>query len=345
MGRLTIRRGLALGAALMAGGALALPFASQATTSTPATTSTGTTTATTATTTPPPANPLPPLVYTGEPQPLTDSSAVLKGLINPRGYATQYYFQYGPTAAYGLQTPLASAGAGNTNFSASATVSGLSAALTYHFRLVAVGPGGAVQGSDRTFHANRIPLSITVFATPDPVIVGAALRIGGAISGTGDAGREVILQMEGFPFLAGFRNIGNPELTDAAGSFSFSLPSLTRTAQIRVYSPGSPVITSQVILEPVAVRVSLYVSHARRHFVRIHGTVSPSEVGALVAIERLTRNHRYVPVSGTVVKPATGGAASFSRVIRVRRPDVYRVLVRVANGAYVSGRSRSVLIR
>src|ERR1700722_9773652 len=43
------------------------------------------------------------------------TSAVLEGSVNPGGLDTTYYFQYGPTIAYGHQTPVASVGKGTTN--------------------------------------------------------------------------------------------------------------------------------------------------------------------------------------------------------------------------------------
>jgi phosphodiesterase/alkaline phosphatase D-like protein len=80
------------------------------------------------------------------------ASATLSGSVNPNGLASSYYFEFGTTANYGQQTPPQSAGAGSSAVSVSAALSGLVANATYHYRLVAVGPNGAVSiGSDRTF--------------------------------------------------------------------------------------------------------------------------------------------------------------------------------------------------
>lgn len=40
---------------------------------------------------------------------MTYSSAILYGWVDAHGQATNYVFQYGPTSAYGAQTPLAPA--------------------------------------------------------------------------------------------------------------------------------------------------------------------------------------------------------------------------------------------
>jgi phosphodiesterase/alkaline phosphatase D-like protein len=80
------------------------------------------------------------------------TSATVSGSVNPNGVATSYYFELGTTADYGQQTPPQSAGSGSAAVSVSAALSGLGADATYHYRLVAVGPDGAISiGADRTF--------------------------------------------------------------------------------------------------------------------------------------------------------------------------------------------------
>jgi len=80
------------------------------------------------------------------------ASAVLSGSVNPNGVATSYYFEFGTTTAYGQQTPPRSAGSGSAAVSVSGALSGLAENATYHYRLVAAGPSGALSiGADRTF--------------------------------------------------------------------------------------------------------------------------------------------------------------------------------------------------
>src|SRR6478672_4673215 len=43
------------------------------------------------------------------------TSAVLQGSVNPNGLDTTYFFQYGPTIAYGHQTPVTPVGKGTTS--------------------------------------------------------------------------------------------------------------------------------------------------------------------------------------------------------------------------------------
>lgn len=98
-----------------------------------------------------PAPPPAPSVTTGGAD-VNGASATLSGSVNPNGVASSYYFEFGTTANYGQQTPPRSAGSGSSAVSVSASLSGLVADATYHYRLVAVGPNGAISiGADRTF--------------------------------------------------------------------------------------------------------------------------------------------------------------------------------------------------
>jgi hypothetical protein len=80
-------------------------------------------------------------------------SATLTGTVNPAGQATTYYFEYGTTPDYGLETVAASAGAGPADVAVSAQLTGLNAADAYHYRVVAVSAGGTAVGSDQMFNA------------------------------------------------------------------------------------------------------------------------------------------------------------------------------------------------
>jgi hypothetical protein len=91
---------------------------------------------------------------------ITATSAVLHTTIRPRDLETTYLFEYGPTKAYGAQTPEASAGSGHTDVSLFAVATGLEPETTYHFRVVASNSKGVVHGPDKTF--------VTPAAPPDP---------------------------------------------------------------------------------------------------------------------------------------------------------------------------------
>jgi hypothetical protein len=286
-----------------------------------------------------------PTASTGGSAHVAYSSAVVYGTVNPQGEQTTYVFQYGTTRGYGLQTPLAPVGAGTSGVHVSQTLSGLAPLSTYYYRILASNGSGAKAGAGGTFKTTAVPLSLSIAGAPNPVTFGDAFFIDGTLSGTGAADHAIELQANPFPYTGGFRAIGNAELTNATGGFSFPYLGLLENAQLRVVTIGKPKVSSGVLQENVAVQVSLHVRATRRHgFARLYGTVSPAEPGALVGFQ-LLRPGRSLNQGGTVVKPgALGGVTSFSRVVRVHR-GLYEALVRVFDGAHVSAYSRPVLIR
>jgi hypothetical protein len=285
-----------------------------------------------------------PTVQTGGAVQVSYGSATLTGRVEPHGSITSYYFQYGPTKAYGQQTAVADVAANVGAQSVSVAVSGLEPVTTYHYRLVAVNAIAAETGKDATLMTTKVPLSLQILVAPNPVAFGGAVTVQGTLSGTDNGGRAVVLQANPFPYLTGFTNVGNPELTSPTGSFSFPVLGLTEASQFRVATTTKPPVISPTASEAVAVQVSAHVAHARRrHEVRIYGTVSPAVNGMEVGIMRVERG-RNVLVAGTVLRARNATSSRFGRVVRVR-PGLYRVLVRVTNGALTSNYSEPLLIR
>ncbi len=93
-----------------------------------------------------------------DPAVVTASTATLRGsFVNPAGYTTTVWFEYGTTTAYGYSTPTqayAAAGA----IQASVDISGLLEKTVYHYRLATQNAAGTFYGDDKTFKT---------FVTPD----------------------------------------------------------------------------------------------------------------------------------------------------------------------------------
>jgi IPT/TIG domain len=94
-----------------------------------------------------------------------ETSAVLRGSVDPNNGETHYYFEYGTTTAYGNKVPLEPGediGSGSTFVAVSKAVSGLKQGTEYHYRVVASNDQGTSFGSDQTFR--------TLVSTPSAVI-------------------------------------------------------------------------------------------------------------------------------------------------------------------------------
>jgi hypothetical protein len=101
----------------------------------------------------PPA-PAPPAVQPGSENAtgVTAKAATIEAQVNADGVDTHVYFEYGLTSAYGSTTaPGSDIGSNFAFVPATASLSGLSASTTYHFRAVATNSLGTTDGPDMTF--------------------------------------------------------------------------------------------------------------------------------------------------------------------------------------------------
>jgi hypothetical protein len=89
--------------------------------------------------------------FPGESSHLSETAATLSGDIDPDGHALEYRFEYGTSTAYGQRTPISPGTETDEYTTVTAPVSGLAAGIPYHYRVVAIGPGGEAYSSDATF--------------------------------------------------------------------------------------------------------------------------------------------------------------------------------------------------
>jgi hypothetical protein len=90
-------------------------------------------------------------------------NARLSTQIDPEGSATVYYYEYGPTNAYGSRTAEVNLGSGQAAVPAVGQLTGLKANSEYHFRVVAVNEAGIERGVDVAFRT----LPVGVQGLPD----------------------------------------------------------------------------------------------------------------------------------------------------------------------------------
>ncbi len=95
----------------------------------------------------------PPTVATEPATSATQTTATLNASVNPNGgNVSECNFEYGPTTSYGSSVACSSLpGSGETPVAVSASLQGLSANTTYHYRIAASNPGGTHYGSDEAF--------------------------------------------------------------------------------------------------------------------------------------------------------------------------------------------------
>src|SRR5262249_39840739 len=83
---------------------------------------------------------------TGTASAITTSGATLSGSVDPQGASVGAFFQFGTTSAYGQSTAVTPTGVSNAPTPFSATLTGLPAATTIHYRAVVVTDFGTFTG-------------------------------------------------------------------------------------------------------------------------------------------------------------------------------------------------------
>jgi hypothetical protein len=288
-----------------------------------------------------------PGVTTGGVSGRTFNSATLHGRVDPNRLDTSYFFQYGPTRVALTNTAATSAGAGANPTAISAAIGGLAPVTRYHYRLVAQNADGTRIGEWRRFTTRRQPLGVTLAGNPNPIAPGGATTLAGQLTGTNNAGRDVVLQSNPFPYIQGFLNAANPQVTDAAGNFAFPVLSQAVTTQYRVVLAQRPEVTSPIVVVGAALQVKTRVRKVARHrhsvSVRFRGGVRPQNDGGRVSIQKF-RNNAWQEIAHTRAKDAGSEKSTFRTRVRLFRSGLYRAVAE-AEGAYVTGAGRAIRIR
>lgn len=288
------------------------------------------------------------------------TSALLTAAITPSGEAASYYFEYGTTAAYGLRTPTVAVTvpAGTTTVRVGQTVIRLTPGTLYYFRVVAftpLHPAGtlsALTGTYHTFTAKPTALTLTLEKTP-PETYGTPFMMSGRLSGTGNAGQEIVLQESPFPYLEAFSSIGVPAVTNASGSFSFRVANVSASTQFQASTLTPLPLFSPIVTVLIAPRVTLHVrSSGVPGLVRLYGTISPAANGALVRlqVQKAVRpgksevTERWTTQFSTTARKAGGKTSRFSTVVKILHGGLYRAYVKLSAGRLASGPSVNTII-
>ena len=129
-----------------------------------------------------------PLAITGPVTAVGPQTATLSGTVNPNGVSTSWQFQYGKTTTYGSSTTVMDAGTGTVNTGVSASLTGLAAATTYHYRLVATSSGGVTDGADGIFTTAATSSALPSATTGPATAIGATgATLTGSVTPNGQA--------------------------------------------------------------------------------------------------------------------------------------------------------------
>jgi hypothetical protein len=292
----------------------------------------------------------------------TATTGELEGTVNTEGLAVSYYFEYGPTEAFGTKTkvinvpipsPLKVVKVGQS-------VTGL--LVGYHYRIVGIYPGPAgpltVAGTPRIFNGGKA--AKMKFNIPKgkedqiSTVYGGTALLTGSLTGLNPASQALSLQATPFPYRTPFTTLGGNVLTSRTGSFVFKVAKLTQNTELRVLTTTTRPVYSPVVVIHVTPRITVHVrSSGKTGLYRIYGTVAPARNGAVLQFQQLlpqkagSRKEGPAPhdVGSTTLKRATSSLSRFSLIVSLSGSFRYRAFVKLTKGALDSGHSSNVLIK
>lgn len=276
---------------------------------------------------------------------ITASTATLPARITPRGQVASYFFEIGPTKAFGSQTETAQVGPAGTSLPVALPVAALQPNTRYYFRAVARNATGTTKGRTRTFTTLRDVAAVSIKAARSTVTWGGSTVVAGAVSGAGIGGVRVALLRQDAPYDRAPVEIA-ATTTSSAGTYTFSVSRLYSSTRLTVATRTTPVMTSRA----VAIRSRLLVQFKARkrtsRSVQVRALIYP-RVGSGKASLQRRAGGRWV----TVKRPrlthsrAANRSAFTTTIARRSTTERYRVvIVPRDDGAHVQTSSSSVTV-
>jgi hypothetical protein len=278
--------------------------------------------------------PAAPTVVTGPASALTATSATLNGAVNPEALATTWYFEYGPTAAYGLKTAKEKLVASANPSNLSASVVHLAPQATYHFRLVAASSAGTSYGAGAVLITG---LAVTLNPSASTIVFGGSVELTGAVA-SGVAGAVVALDSKGFAQTT-YSGIAS-FITGVGGTWGFTVRPTSRTTYEAFTSGGS---SSPVV---ISVRPAVYLSVGKSGQIATRVAGSTSFANHVLQLQRLSNG---LWVTWKQVRLNARAKATFATALPAGRTAIRMAIgpfvlgINQAAPGYLAGFSRSVV--
>jgi hypothetical protein len=263
---------------------------------------------------------------------VSSNGATLTGSVAPNGHSTNWFFQYGPTTSYGLQTPTHGAGSGGAR-SVSETIGSLASRQTYHFRLVATNSVGASYGGDATFMTAGP--AVTLAASTGTIVARRGVMLSGTVA-SGRANETVVVFAQRFtnPSFTALATV----LTSAGGTWKLAVKPMISTTYKGVWN-GSTSLTVTVAVRPA---VTLRTLPRSRFTTRV--LAGRSFAGRTVQLQRRLLDGRWLTIARADLNRRS--VAIFHPALRRGRWTL-RVAISVnqAGGGYLAGFSPWISVR
>jgi hypothetical protein len=280
---------------------------------------------------------------------ITFNSALVNARIDPNNIRTTFFVRYGPTKLYGSQTTAQEAGSGGAPRGFTIPLTGLAPDTRYHYRVIAVNEKGAITRSkDHTFRTRKQPLGVTLVATPTSVAPNAPTVLTGQLTGTNNANRDVRVEASQWPYVGGFKQIGNKIVTDSQGNFTFNVLNVPFNTQFRVALAQRPEVVSPIVAVsvPLTVRTDIRTvktfAHSKK--VRFKGSVSPAPGTPSLAVQK-KRSGVWTTIATAKQWTVNSSGVTFKKKVRIGKSGKFRIVAQDASGKYAVGAGRVVSIK
>lgn len=172
----------------------------------------------------------------------TISSATLNATVNPNTVATNAWFEWGTTTAYGNTTATQALGSGGANVAINAGITSLTEGTTYHYRVAAENGDATVYGENQSFVASPYEVAGSLYVNVRANHASAAsaswtnlASLGGSFTEQGDTTLDASVRGTGVPGVLFDGNtmayVGPESVEDIDGSGD-------RTVEAWVYNPA-----------------------------------------------------------------------------------------------------------
>jgi hypothetical protein len=271
----------------------------------------------------------PPSAQTGAPQAVAADSATLTGSVDTHGRSTTWWFDYGTTTSYGKSTASRSAGSKAGVQTVSAPLTGLVAATTYHYRLVARSDAGTTRGADTTFTTS----GVTLTTLARDVVYGGRVRLTGVVP-TRRGNEQVVVFVQAYG--EGSFHSAATVLTAADGTWSYLVQPQVVTAYQASWRGG----TSAPVTIAVHPRITLTRTRSGHFLTKV--VARRSFANRVVQLQR-RKNDRWVTIKR--VRLGARSQVEFRAILPTGRSTLRIAFsVNQAGAGYLGGASRALTV-
>ena len=199
--------------------------------------------------------------------------------------------------------------------------------------LVALAAPMAAVADHRPDHQTGGNPSLTIKASPDPVVWGNFLTITGRLRGSDNAAKTIELHENPFPYPGPFKPAGVATATDSQGNYTLRIRPFSYT-DYRTVAKTTPEVGSEAVRARVRMRISRKVDDRtpnRGDIVTFSGYVGPAHDGRTVYIQRRKADGSWRTKATTVLRdggPEKPLYSAYAKGLPITKTGTYRVVIK-----------------